>query len=172
MRRLSTRIRETYGSSSLHLLTMVSGFALLGYLIFTAKPSTLWTPEGSWWKSMALWFAAAIIFHDLVLFPVYALADRLLGVRLKRRQDWQVPLRNHVRVPALGSGLMLLMFFPGILRRGATLYGEDTGLTQQPFMGRWLLLTAVLFAGSALSYAIRLTLAQRRNTTTFESRQR
>lgn len=151
---------------------MVSGFALLGYLILTAKPSTLWTPEGSWWKSIALWFAAAIIFHDLVLFPVYALADRLLGVGVKRRQDWRVPLHNHVRVPALGSGLMLLMFFPGILRRGATLYGADTGLTQEPFMGRWLLLTAVLFAGSALSYAIRLTLAQRRNTTTFESRQR
>lgn len=151
---------------------MVSGFALLGYLILTAKPSTLWTPEGSWWKSIALWFAAAIIFHDLVLFPVYALADRLLGVGVKRRQDWRVPLHNHVGVPALGSGLMLLMFFPGILRRGATLYGADTGLTQEPFMGRWLLLTAVLFAGSALSYAIRLTLAQRRNTTTFESRQR
>jgi hypothetical protein len=172
MRTLSGSIREIYGSSTLHLLTMVSGFALLGYLIFTAKPSTLWIPEGSWWKFMALWFAAAIVFHDLVLFPVYALADRLLCVREKRRQHSRVSLHNYVRVPALGSGLVLLMFFPGIFRQGATLYGEDTGLTQQPFIGRWLLLTAVLFAGSALSYAVRLTLAQRCDTTTIESRQR
>ncbi|MGC2654336.1 MAG: hypothetical protein WA317_12220 [Mycobacterium sp.] len=172
MRNPSTGFRAAYGSSALHLLTMVAGFALLGYLILTAKPSTLWTPEGSWWKSMALWFAAAIIFHDLVLFPGYALADRMLGVRLRRRKQPRVSVRNHLRVPALGSGLMLLVFFPGILRQGATLYGEDTGLTQQPFLGRWLMLTAVLFGGSALSYAIQLTVAQRRNTTTIESRQR
>lgn len=166
MRALPRGFRAVYGSSPLHLLTMTAGFGLLGYLLLTAKPSTLWTPEGSWWKSMALWFAAAIIFHDLVLFPLYALADRMLSVRLKRPQQPHHPVRNYLRVPALGSGLMLLVFFPGIVRQGATLYGEDTGLTQQPFLGRWLMLTAVLFAVSALSYAIQLTVAQRRRSST------
>ncbi len=169
MRGLSTRFRAVYGSSPLHLLTMTAGFALLGYLLLTANPSTLWTPEGSWWKCMALWFAAAIVFHDLVLFPFYALADRLLDVRLKRREQPHHPVRNYLRVPALASGLTLLVFFPGILRQGATLYGEDTGLTQQPFLGRWLMLTAVLFTVSAFSYAIQLAVAQRRGTIT-ESR--
>lgn len=162
MTALTRDFRYIYGSGPLHLLTMLAGFALLGYLILTATPSTLWIPEGTWWKSMALWFAAAIIFHDLVLFPIYALADRLLGVPARHHREPRVPVRNYLRVPALGSGLMLLLFFPGIVRQGATLYGEDTGLTQQPFLGRWLILTAVMFAASAVSYATRLALAQRR----------
>lgn len=170
MRITPTQFRAVYGSSPLHLLTMTAGFALLGYLLLTAKPSTLWAPEGSWWKSMAVWFAGAIAFHDLVLFPLYALADRLPGVRITRRQKPRIPLRNYLRVPTLGSGLMLLMFFPGIVRQGATLYGQDTGLTQQPFLGRWLMLTAVLFACSALRYAIALTGARRRSATPTESR--
>jgi hypothetical protein len=165
-------LRELYGSNSLHLLTMVAGFALLGYLILTAGPSTLWTPQGSWWKSMALWFAAAIVFHDLVLFPAYALADRLLNLRVRPDQQPRVRLRNYLRVPLLGSGLLLLVFFPGIVRQGAALYGQDTGLTQQPFLGRWLMLTGVLFAGSALSFAVKLLREQQHRTTIIESRQR
>ena len=165
------RIRDVYGSSPLHLLTMVAGFALLGYILVTATPSTLLTSEGTWWKSMAVWFAAAIIVHDLVLFPIYSLADRLLSVPANPRREPFVPVRNFFRVPALGSGLLLLMFFPGIVRQGATLYQQDTGLTQEPFFGRWLMLTAALFATSAVLYAIRVILAHRRTSTMIESRQ-
>ena len=157
----ATVFRDLYGSNPVHLLTMLAGFALLGYLIVTAGPSTLWKPEGSWWKSMALWFAAAIIFHDLVLFPIYSLADRLLGVRTRRRREPRVPARNHVRVPALGSGLILLIFLPDIIEQGAKKYFDDTGLTQEPFLSRWLMLTAAMFAASALIYATRRTLARR-----------
>ncbi|MGH3966773.1 MAG: hypothetical protein ACRDTV_01265 [Mycobacterium sp.] len=156
MSTLATRFRQIYGANPLHLLTMVGGFALLGYLIVTAEPSTLWKPEGSWWKSMALWFAAAIILHDLVLFPIYSLADRFLGVPAKHRRQPRVPVRNHLRIPALGSGLILLIFVPDIVKQGATKYFEDTGLTQQPFLGRWLMLTAIMFGASAVGYAIRV----------------
>jgi hypothetical protein len=157
----ATRVRNVYGSSPLHLLTMLAGFALLTYLIVTAGPSTLWKPEGTWWKSMALWFAAAIIFHDLVLFPIYSLADRLLGFPAERRREPHVPAGNYLRAPALGSGLLLLIFFPDIIRQGAPLYRADTGLTQQPFLGRWLMLTAVMFAVSAVVYAVRLAVVKR-----------
>lgn len=158
---LAMRFRQIYGANPVHLLTMVGGFALLGYLIVTAEPSTLWKPEGSWWKSMALWFAAAIIFHDLVLFPVYSLADRCLGVPAKHRREARVPVRNHLRVPALGSGLILLIFLPDIIEQGAQKYFDDTGLTQQPFLGRWLMLTAIMFGISAVSYAIRVVSVRR-----------
>ena len=57
---------------------MVSGFALLGYILATFKPATLWNP-GSWWQSIAVWFAAAVVVHDLLFFPIYALADRALS---------------------------------------------------------------------------------------------
>ncbi len=154
--------RKLYGSHPLHLLMMLAGFALLGYVVITAKPSLLWKPEGAWWQSMVVWFAAAFLAHDLVLFPIYALADRFLGLRTTRkprhRRSPRVPVRNYLRVPALGSGLLFLIFFPGIIRQGATLYAEDTGLTQQPFLGRWVLLTVELFATSALIYVIRLAI--------------
>jgi hypothetical protein len=161
MHRRAESFRDVYGSDPLHLLTMLAGFALLGYVIVTAGPSTLWKPEGTWWKSMVFWFAAAIIFHDLVLFPVYSLADRLLGFPVQRRREPRIPVRNYLRVPALGSGLILLIFFPDIIRQGAPLYRADTGLTQQPFLGRWLMLTAVMFAVSAVIYAARLAVAHR-----------
>jgi hypothetical protein len=93
------------------------------------------------------------------------LADRLLAVRIGRQRNGGHPKvlgRNYVRVPALGAGLTLLIFLPGIIEQGAATYQAATGQTQQPFLGRWLLLTAVMFAVSAAGYVGRLTLARRR----------
>src|SRR5689334_8735496 len=64
------RFRSVYGSNPLHLLTLIAGFALFGYVLATIKPATVWNPH-TWWQSIAVWFAAAIIAHDLVLFPLY-----------------------------------------------------------------------------------------------------
>jgi hypothetical protein len=162
--KLLVGFRKVYGSHPLHLLTMLAGFALLGYVVILAKPSMLWKPEGGWWQSMVVWFVAAFIAHDLVLFPIYALADRILGFWTTRRRQRRQPggsARNFVRVPALGSGLILLIFFPGTIKQGASLYRDDTRLTQQPFLGRWLLLSAAMFGSSALVYALRLATAHR-----------
>ena len=63
-----------------------------------------------------------------------------------------VPLINHVRVPALGAGLTLLMFWPGIVRQGEATHLAATGLDQAPYLGRWLALSALLFAASAVIY--------------------
>ena len=75
MRTLTARFRHHYGRSPLHLLTLVASFALVGYVIATLGPKQLWNPH-VWWQSIAVWFVAAIILHDLVLFPFYALASR------------------------------------------------------------------------------------------------
>jgi hypothetical protein len=157
-----TRFREVYGSHPLHLLTLVAGLALFGYVVATIKPTTLWNPN-TWWQSIAVWFAVAIVAHDLVLFPLYAFADRiLLSTRqIRPRSNPQVPVLNYLRVPALGSGLTLLVFLPGIIEQGAPTYLAATGQTQEPFLGRWLLLTAAMFATSAVVYAVRLALAHR-----------
>ncbi len=162
---ISTRFSAIYGSRPLHLLTMLSGFALLGYILATFNPATLWN-SGTWWQSIAVWLAAAVIAHDLLLFPLYALADRMLAARITRqtasgRSDHRkVRARNHIRVPALGAGLTLLIFLPGIIQQGAPTYEAATGQTQQRFLGRWLLLTAAMFAVSAICYAARLAGAQ------------
>jgi hypothetical protein len=157
------RLRRFYGSHPLHLLTMTAGFALAGYILFTFNPATLWNPR-TWWQSIAIWLAAAIILHDFALFPLYAIADRALGIGLRRRLrrggQSRVPARNYVRLPALASGLTLLLFWPGIFRQGSMTYLAATGQTQQPFLGRWLFLTAVMFLISAFCYAVRLLLAR------------
>jgi hypothetical protein len=162
MPRATGGFRARYGSGPLHLLTMLSGFALLGYVLATFKPAALWD-RGTWWHSIALWLAAAVVAHDLLLYPLYALADRALHART-RPVSRNVSARNHIRVPALGAGLTLLIFLPGIIQQGAATYQAATGGTQEPFLGRWLLLTAAMFAASALSYAARRAVARRRAT--------
>jgi hypothetical protein len=164
MRTLLARYRDFYGSHPLHLLTMLAGFALFGYILATVTPVTLWNPR-IWWQSIAVWFAAAIVLHDLVLFPVYALADRLLAIPAdarRRRREPAVAALNYIRVPTLGSGLMLLVFLPGIIQQGELSYLAATGQNQEPFLGRWLLLTTAMFLTSAVVYAVRLVLARRR----------
>jgi hypothetical protein len=163
VRAAAERFRAVYGSTPFHLLTLVAGFALGGYILVTVKPVTLWN-SATWWQSILVWFAAAIVGHDLVLYPVYALTDRILlaGNRvgpIGRRAP--VPVLNYVRVPALGAGLTLLVFLPGIIEQGGPTYTAATGQTQEPFLARWLLLTAAMFAVSAVVYAVRLLTARR-----------
>jgi hypothetical protein len=155
--------RRLYGSHPLHLLSLLAGFALLGYVLVTIKPATLWNTH-TWWQSIIVWFAAAIIAHDLVLFPVYACVDRILvaASRIRpRRREAAVPVVNYIRVPALGAALTLLVFLPGIIKQGAPVYAAALGQTQDPFLGRWLLLTGAMFATSAVLYAVRLALSHR-----------
>jgi hypothetical protein len=144
------RITAFYGAHPLHLLALLSCFALAGY-------AALHTSTNPDWPRMLAWFLAAVVAHDLILFPLYALADRTLTTTLRRPHPTpQVPAVNHIRIPTLGAGLLFLLFFPGILKQGASTYLAATGQTQQPYLQRWLLLTAALFGLSALTYTIRL----------------
>jgi hypothetical protein len=161
------RAKRAYGAHPLHLLTLLASFALVGYAISLLGVHSLWN-DRVWWQSIIVWFIGAIVLHDLVLFPFYALADRSLGAGWRAvtgrapRATPPVSPRNYLRVPALASGLLLLMFFPGIIRQGSASYLRATGLTQQPFLGRWLLLTAVFFGASAGAYAVATVGARRR----------
>jgi hypothetical protein len=170
MRALITRFTAFYGANPLHLLGTVAAWALAGYVVIVLGPQGLWN-AAVWWQSIAVWFLAAIIAHDLVLFPLYALADRSVARALAAvRGRWkrpeplmpQVSPLNYVRVPTLAAGLSLLLFFPGIIQQGQASYLAATGQNQQPFFGRWLLLVAALYGFSALAYAVRLAVAGRR----------
>lgn len=132
----------------------------------------LWNPS-TWWQSIAVWFAVAIavIGHDLILFPLYALTDRLLsrpGHPAAANDDASqhrvhlVPVTNYLRMPILAAGLLLLMFLPGIIEQTGPAYTAATGLTQTPYLTRWLLLTAAFYLTSALGYAA-MTLVRHRH---------
>ncbi|OBB86702.1 hypothetical protein [Mycobacterium sp. 852002-30065_SCH5024008] len=161
MRSARRGFARVYGSYPWHLLTLIAGFALLGYVVVMIKPVTLWNPQ-VWWQSIIVWFAAAIVAHDLVLFPIYAFLDRLLSGTVGRLAAPPVRVINYIRVPALGAGLALLVFLPGIIKQGGATYSAATGQTQDPFLGRWLLLTAAMFGVSAAIYAVRAATARRR----------
>jgi hypothetical protein len=106
----------------------------------------------------------------LILFPLYALADRSLTAALAAARVVRAgpaagaprvsPL-NYLRVPTLATGLSLLLFFPGIIQQGHSSYVAATGQNQQPFLARWLLLVAALYGLSALAYASRLAVSAR-----------
>ncbi len=61
-------VRRWYGASPLHLLALLAAFALAGYAVRAVIMAGQWT-------GFAVWFAVAIIGHDLLLFPLYSLAD-------------------------------------------------------------------------------------------------
>jgi hypothetical protein len=149
-----TRLGRAYGASPLHLLALVACFALAGSVATHLVSDPLVV-------RIVIWFAAAVIGHDLVLFPLYALADRSLSGVLRvlptarGNRTPVVPPLNYLRIPALGAGLLLLLFLPGIIEQGQQTYLSATGQTQQPYLDRWLLLTAAMFALSAVVYAAR-----------------
>ncbi|RJO70165.1 hypothetical protein D5S18_29480 [Nocardia panacis] len=153
------RWKRAYGAHPLHLLVLLMAFALAGYTVWVLGFDALWNHQ-VWWQAIAVWFVAAIIAHDLILFPAYALVDRILAAASARTRLRVSPL-NYVRVPLLGIGLSFLLFFPGIIRQGAVTYHAATGGTQQPFLQRWLLLSAALLAVSAIVYAIQSLRARR-----------
>ncbi|MGO9751993.1 MAG: hypothetical protein ACLP8S_25940 [Solirubrobacteraceae bacterium] len=67
-----------------------------------------------------------------------------------------VPLVNHVRAPALISGLLLLIYFPLILGPAGPGYLSATGHHPSGYLRNWLLITLSLFVSSAVIYALRV----------------
>lgn len=152
-------LRSFYGAGPLHLLATLASLLLAGYVVLLLGPTALWDTS-VWWQSILVWFVGAVVVHDFVLFPLYAMADRALTavtgmLRARRGSAPLVSPLNYVRVPALATGLTFLLFLPGIIQQGANSYLSATGQTQDPFLERWLLLSLAAFALSALAYAIR-----------------
>lgn len=147
-----------YGAHPLHLLVMLGGFALTAWVALRLSSEPTLT-------RMLIWFGAALLLHDLVLFPVYTAADRLLTGTARAVRRGRVPMVrgvNHVRVPVLASGLLFLLFLPGIIEQGAPSYLAATGQTQEPFFERWVLLSASFIVLSTFAYLARLLLVHGR----------
>ncbi|MCP9488657.1 MAG: hypothetical protein MSC31_02120 [Solirubrobacteraceae bacterium MAG38_C4-C5] len=136
------RFRALYGSTPLHLIALVASLALTAY-------AALRIAETSGAAQIALWLVGAALAHDLVLFPLYTLLGLLAGGNRPRRAT------NHVRVPAMLSGLLFLMFVPLICSLAPDTYEAAAGLQPTPYLQRWLAITAALFLASGLLYALR-----------------
>jgi hypothetical protein len=141
--------KRWYGANPLHLLAMLGCFALAWYAgagLLHAKP-----------VGVAVWFAGAVIGHDLILMPLYALADKSVMTVFRHRPPKlpTVPWINYLRVPVVLSGLLLLIWFPLIFRIPSH-FPLATDLSLDPYLGHWLLVTGALFLLSAVVLAVRL----------------
>jgi hypothetical protein len=141
--------KRWYGANPLHLLAMIGCFALAWYAgagLLHAKA-----------VGVAVWFAGAVIGHDLILMPLYALADKSVMTVFRHRPPKlpTVPWINYLRVPVVLSGLLLLIWFPLIFRIPSH-FPRTTDLSLAPYLGHWLVVTGALFLLSAVALALRL----------------
>ncbi|ROO62297.1 hypothetical protein EDC02_4272 [Micromonospora sp. Llam0] len=158
---MAGRFRAGYGAPLWHLLLLVGCFTVAGWVVLRlAGEATA--------VRMLIWFVAAVIIHDLVMFPIYAAADRALLTATRAdvgngSRPARLSVVNHVRVPALGSALLFVVYLPGILQLGGGTFTAATGLTQQPYLTRWLLVSAAMFVVSGLWLAVRRYRVRSRN---------
>lgn len=141
---------------AVRLVALLAGFVVAGY---AAVRLLAGNPLG-----VLTWFAGSAVVHDLVLFPIYAGLDAALVTLLRR---WPalatvggVGWLNHLRVPVVVSGVLLVVWSPLILQLSSA-YTPASGLTAAPYAGRWLAVTGTLFAVSAGLFAVRLVRARR-----------
>ena len=136
---------------SIQLLALLAGFAVASYAGIRLLAGN---PIG-----IGAWFVGSAVVHDLVLFPLYAGLDAVLVLLLRRYPALatvgDVRWLNYLRVPAVVSGLLLLVWAPLILRL-PTEFHLASGLSDQPFLAHWLAVTVVLFGMSAATMTARI----------------
>lgn len=150
-------MRRLYGERPLHLFAQLIAFAFAGY----AASRVLFAEPGAAWVAILVWFVGAALGHDLVVYPLYAIADATAHARLFRRARplpvvAGVPWINHLRVPVAFSLLILLVWWPLILSDAPGTFFAATGLTTGVYLGRWLGITGVFLLVSGVLYAVRV----------------
>jgi hypothetical protein len=148
------RFLRWYGAGPLHLLTMAGCFALAGYAAAELLPNNA--------VGIPVWFVGAVIGHDLILMPLYTLADQSAAA-VFRRSPLKLPAVswiNYLRLPAGLSGLLLLIWFPLIFRL-PTRFPATTTLSLDPYLWHWLAVTGTLFLLSATALALRVGAVRR-----------
>lgn len=155
---MRARFRRGYGEGPLHLLALIGALLVIGAAVagwFQAFPGPVAV-------KILEWLVGAIVAHDLVVMPLYSLLDRIAFGRGPRAGPaaGAPPTRPagfvYLRVPVLLSGLVFLVFFPEILGLGDGTFHAASGLHQHVYLARFLLTAGVIFALSAVAYAVSL----------------
>jgi hypothetical protein len=138
-------MRRAYGAGPLHLLGHLLLLGVAAYALSRAF-QTRFAPEP---LNLAAWLLGGALLHDLVLLPAYSALDAAAVRTL------HAPLLNHLRVPFVLSAVVFLVYAPRILDRQPRNVVNALGVEPPDYLARWLLLTAALFIGSLLLYALR-----------------
>lgn len=156
---LRNSFRRLYGSSPIHLAGHLIAFAIVAFAF-----DQMFSSGGV--KQLLLWYIGLVIGHDLIFVPAYIGLDRVARsvlARLPAGPRAGVPMINHVRVPVLISGLLLIIYGPLISGLARSWYFSVSGRPLEGFLRNWLLITAALFIGSGLIYVIRIGRARARS---------
>jgi len=146
------RFRYEYGASPAHLLVALTSLAVSAWALLQVF-DVISTPD-----RFLIWLLGGIILHDFVFLPLYSLLGLGAAGALTRGEQpgrFRIAALNHLRIPVMLSALMLLVWYPLVLSKSPAGFEGATGRSTDIYMERWLLLTAVLFAGSALLLAVR-----------------
>lgn len=146
------RFRYEYGAEPLHLIAVLASLGLAGYAILRIF-------DNPFTGRVLIWLAAAALLHDLLALPLYSafnkIAEGVAEAAVQPRVRMLIAF-NHVRVPAGLSLLLLLVWFPLILRIDPENYEATTGIAPADYLGRWLLVSGAMFLISGISLALRL----------------
>jgi hypothetical protein len=145
-----TRLRRFYGAQPLHLLATIVSFAIV------AAGVAGWFQAGSDPRGILLWVLASGVAFEGILLPLAWLLDRIALSSRGVRPRLGPRNRAYIRVPALLSALLLIVFAPLIFRADTPDFEATTGLTPPDYLTRWLLATAAMFVVSAFAYALSL----------------
>ena len=146
------RFRYEYGASPAHLLVALTSLAVSAWALLQVF-DVISTPG-----RFLIWLLGGIVLHDFVFLPLYSLLGLGAAGALTRGEQpsrFRIAALNHLRIPVLLSGLMLLVWYPLVLSKSPGGFESITGMSTDIYLGRWLALSAVLFGGSALLLAVR-----------------
>lgn len=146
---MSAWLRKYYGAGLAHLVALTLG-GLVG--IYAGIKLVAADPRG-----VIIWLIGGALLHDLVLVPAYTTLDRAARSPLGAVPAWY----DHIRVPTMVSGLLLLVFFPLIARLPADKFAGVTGTSIDVYLGRYLALVLGMFALSGLAWVGRLAVRSR-----------
>jgi hypothetical protein len=153
---LLAHFRRRYGATPLHLAGHLVVFAVAAFAIDRIASS-----QGL--AKLIVLYAGFVIAHDLVLLPAYSGVDRAARAslaRLPRRSRSGPPVINHLRAPLLISALLLMIYAPLISGKADRGYFLTSGHHATGYLRNWLLISAALFLGSGLIYALRVRRAK------------
>ena len=143
--------RRHYGAGPLHLLSLVACLAFAGYVAsrILAGPGSHTDPGVVRRRG-----------RRPRPGPVAALRRGRPGRRPGRPPSPRPTARGAVDQPPAGpavlSAVLLAVSFPLVFRWSEPTYHAASGLTEAPYLGRWLLVTGSAFGVSAVLYAVRV----------------
>lgn len=149
--------RRLWGAGPLHLLGHLAMIGVVAYalsVMFRAE----FAPQ-PW--NLILWLLGGAVLHDAVFLPAYSAVNVAAARLLSGRRAPRVPVLEHLRVPLVISGVLLLTFAPRIFAGQPQNFERALGHPPPDYLGRWLAVVAVLFGLSAAIYAVRFVRAGR-----------